>query len=73
MCEIGTVVPPVGMISFIVHGIAQNREVNLGQKIPLTDVFRGVIGYVVVALVLVIVIIFVPELALWLPTISSVR
>lgn len=71
LCEVGMVVPPVGFLSFVVHGIAQRPEVNLGQKISLVDVFRGVFWYVVVAIALIIFMIFVPELALWLPNLSQ--
>lgn len=67
LCEVGMVVPPVGFLSFVVHGIAQKPEVNLGISISLIDVFRGVFWYVVVALGLIIFLIFVPEYALWLP------
>lgn len=71
LCEVGMVVPPVGFLSFVVHGIAQRPEVNLGTPISLMDVFRGVFWYVVVAIGLIIFIIFVPELALWLPELSE--
>lgn len=70
LCEVGMVVPPVGFLSFVVHGIAQRPEVNLGVPISLVDVFRGVFWYVVVAIGLVVFLIFVPELALWLPELS---
>ncbi|WP_344420115.1 TRAP transporter large permease [Pseudonocardia ailaonensis] len=70
MCEIGMVAPPVGLLSFIVHGIAQDREVNLGVRISLGDVFRGVMWFVFVAIVFVVVLIAVPQIALWLPQAS---
>ncbi|MGW6337087.1 TRAP transporter large permease [Nocardia rhamnosiphila] len=71
LCEVGMVVPPVGFLSFVVHGIAQRPEVNLGSPISLVDVFRGVFWYVVVAIGLIVFLIFVPELALWLPNLSE--
>lgn len=71
LCEVGMVVPPVGFLSFVVHGIAQQPEVNLGHSISLVDVFRGVFWYVVVAIGLIIFMIFVPDLALWLPNLSQ--
>ena len=71
MAEIAMVTPPVGVLSFIVHGLAQNKDVNLGTKISLADVFRGISWFVAVALALVVLLIFVPDLALWLPNSSG--
>lgn len=67
LCEVGMVMPPVGLLSFVVHGIAQKPEVNLGHHISLFDVFRGVFWFVVVTIALIVVLIFVPDLATWLP------
>lgn len=71
LAEVGMVVPPVGFLSFIVHGIAQRPEVNLGHRISLIDVFRGVFWFVVVTIGLIVLLIFVPDLALWLPNMSQ--
>lgn len=71
LCEVGMVVPPVGFLAFVVHGIAQQPEVNLGHDISLMDVFRGVFWFVVVALGLIVGLIYYPELALWLPNLSQ--
>ena len=71
LCEVGMVVPPVGFLSFVVHGIAQQPEVNLGHRISLLDVFKGVFWFVVVAIALVVFLIFFPGLALWLPNLST--
>lgn len=67
LCEIGQVSPPVGILNFVVHRIAQEPTVNLGQEIKLTEVFKGVIWFVVVTLMVLIVIVIFPEIALWLP------
>jgi len=71
LCEVGMVMPPVGFLSFVVHGIVQHPEVNLGHKISLLDVFRGVLPYVAVALGLSVGLIFAPDLALWLPNLGA--
>src|SRR3712207_5954769 len=67
LCEVGMVVPPVGFLSFVVHGIVQRPEVNLGNPISLVDVFRGVFWYVVVAIALIVFLIFFPGLSAWPP------
>lgn len=67
LCEIGQVSPPVGILSFVVHRIAQEPTVNLGQEIKLTEVFKGVIWFVAVTLIVLAVMSIFPEIALWLP------
>lgn len=73
MCEIGMVFPPVGLITFLVHRLAQNPEVNLGHKVSLTDVFRGVMPFVAVALAVTIILIIWPAIPLWLPGVAGAR
>jgi tripartite ATP-independent transporter DctM subunit len=41
LLQLGLVTPPLGMLVLIVHRLAQDPEVNLGQKVTLGDVFRG--------------------------------
>jgi tripartite ATP-independent transporter DctM subunit len=71
MCEIGMVFPPIGILTFVVHRIAQDPVVAEGRRIGLGDVFRGVMPFVVVALVVTLVIIAWPGVALWLPEASQ--
>lgn len=68
MAEIAVVSPPVGMLAFIVARIVQDPEVNLGKRITLTDVFKGVTWFVVAALVIVLLLIVFPEIVTWLPS-----
>jgi TRAP-type C4-dicarboxylate transport system permease large subunit len=71
LCEVGMVVPPVGLLSFVVHGIAQDPQVNLGHRISLVDVFRGVFWFVVIAIALIVFLIFEPGLVTWLPNLTA--
>lgn len=71
LCEIGMVTPPVGMLSFVVHGIVKDPAVNLGHNISLMDIFRGTFWFVMVAIGLIVFLIFVPDLALWLPSLMA--
>lgn len=73
LAEIAIVSPPFGMLTFIVHRLAQNPEVNLGTPIKLTDAFKGAAPFILFALLFVVLLIFFPGIALWLPEISSVR
>ncbi|BAU94452.1 C4-dicarboxylate transporter [Corynebacterium suranareeae] len=72
MVEIGMVTPPLGVLAFVIHRIAQDPEVNQGKKISLTTTFIGVLPFVAVALGVTLLLIFVPDLVTWLPTQLSV-
>ncbi|OUS83538.1 hypothetical protein CA951_40715 [Rhodococcus sp. NCIMB 12038] len=71
LCEIGMVFPPVGLLTFVVHRLAQNPQVNLGVPISLQSVFAGVMPFVAATIVLLGVFIYWPDLVLWLPGSSS--
>ena len=71
LAEIAIVTPPIGMLTFIIHKLVQDKDVNLGTTIRLTDVFKGVLWFLCVALVLVILIILIPEIVTWLPGVAN--
>ena len=56
--EMGVVTPPVGLNLFAVCGTS---------KIPLPQVVKGTIPFFVADLVVLLLIIFIPDLATWLP------
>lgn len=70
--EIGQVSPPIGLLSFVVHTLSKDPEVNMGHKISLVDVFKGVLWFVAVAVLFSFVLIWIPELATWLPSVTGV-
>ena len=59
--ELGMITPPVGMNVFILHG--------LDRRIPLTTIFAGVAPFVAADLLRIVIVILVPALALWLPSV----
>jgi len=67
LCEIGMVFPPIGLLTFLVHRIAQDPEVNRGRPVPLSAVFGGTMPFVAVVVLILVLLIFVPDIALWLP------
>lgn len=71
LCEVGQVSPPIGILSFVVHRIAQEPQVNLGQRVPLTEVFKGVVWFIIVTLIVLGVLIAFPDMALWLPSLAE--
>ncbi|MGE9809645.1 TRAP transporter large permease [Janibacter sp. G1551] len=65
--ELGMILPPVGILVYIVHGIARDKEVNLGQTITLKDSFIGVLSLLPISLFVIAVMIAFPGLATWIP------
>jgi tripartite ATP-independent transporter DctM subunit len=61
MCTIGLISPPTGMTVFVIQ--AQHPE------IPVMRIYMGTLPFLVADLVLVALLIFVPSLALWLPSV----
>lgn len=68
MAEISILTPPIGMLVFVGHRMAQDPSVNIGHRITLQDVFSGVLLFVPLALVVVILIMIFPDLVSWLPS-----
>ncbi len=66
MCEIALITPPVGMNLFVVQGI----RVGGGN---FSDVIRGAFPYVLIMIGFTLLLIFWPDLALWLPQSMSGR
>ncbi len=56
---LGCITPPVGVVVFTLAGA--HREV------PMYTIFRGVMPFVLTMCILVVIMIFVPQLATWLP------
>src|SRR5699024_10437150 len=59
MCEIGLVSPPVGLNTFVVKGVAPD--------IPLGQIFRGVIPFIIAEVIVVVILILIPSLVTFLP------
>lgn len=61
LTEIGLLTPPVGLNAFVVRSVT-------GTAIPLGVIFRGLIPFMLLDLALVVLIVFVPEIAIYLPS-----
>lgn len=71
MAEIGLLTPPLGILSFILHRVASDPNVNLGTKVPLSEVFKGTAWFVVIALAVVVVLVLFPDVVTWLPSLGT--
>jgi len=59
--ELGMIIPPIGIIVFILHGLA--------PQIAMRTIYRGVTPFIVADLLLLAVLTLLPGIALWLPRI----
>ena len=57
--ELGMIIPPIGIIVFVLHGLA--------PKISLGTIYRGVTPFIIADLVLLTLLTLFPEISLWLP------
>lgn len=57
--EIALITPPIGINVFIMRDVAPD--------VPLGDIFLGVLPFVLICLAFVIMLVFYPAIALWLP------
>ena len=58
MCELANITPPVGMTVYVVQGVT---------KVPLDEVFRGNLPFVIVMIIGLAILIAFPEISLFLP------
>lgn len=59
MCELSLVTPPVGMNLYVVQGVRRRGSI--------TDVIAGSMPFIVMMMVMTALLIYFPQLALWLP------
>lgn len=71
--ELASVTPPVGMMSYIVHKITSTLDDPKARSITLVDVFAGAIWFLPGPIILIVVLIFWPDLATWLPGVGNVK
>lgn len=61
--ELGMIIPPIGVIVFLLHGLARD--------IPIRTIYRGVAPFIVADLVLLALLTVFPTIALWLPKVLA--
>ena len=57
--EVGLIHPPVGMNLFVIQAQAPDLRI--------TSIYRGIVPFLFAPLVLIVLMFFFPQLALWLP------
>lgn len=59
MMEMGQISPPVGINVFVIAGVADN--------VPMGKIFRGVLPFVIVEVLVIIILTVFPEIVMYLP------
>lgn len=63
MTQLGSITPPVGINVFVVGGMV--------KEVPMSEVFRGIIPFLIALIIVTILIVVFPHIALYLPQIIS--
>ena len=61
--ELGMIIPPIGVIVFLLHGVARD--------IPIRTIYRGVAPFIAADLVLLALLTVFPAIVLWLPKVLA--
>ena len=61
MMEMGQITPPVGINVFVIHGVAKKYNVSMAT------IYRGIIPFVIVEVVVIFLLTLFPDIVLWLP------
>ncbi|GAA2000415.1 TRAP transporter large permease [Brevibacterium samyangense] len=69
--ELGMITPPVGILSYIVHKLAQDPKVNVGHDISLRDVFTALAWFLPIVALFLVLMIFWPGMAEILPALME--
>lgn len=67
LAEIGALTPPVGVLLYVVERLFKDPQVNLGQTVTVRDVFVSVLWVLPGALLALVILIFFPQIATFLP------
>jgi len=61
MMEMGQITPPVGINVFVIHGVAKKYRVSMAT------IYRGIVPFVIVEILVIILLTIFPDIVLWLP------
>jgi len=64
MLQSSFLTPPFGHALFYIKGVA-------GERVSLGEIYRGIIPFVIIILIVLVVITVFPEIVLWLPTVFA--
>ena len=62
MMALGSITPPVGMVVYLLGGLT---------KIPVNKIFKGVMPFIVVMVIVIVLLVIFPEMATFLPNMMN--
>lgn len=71
LAEIDLIAPPLGILNFVVLGIARSVRRPGDPEITVVDVFKGVTPFIGACIVFLVLLVMFPDIATWLPSVSS--
>ncbi len=60
--EVGMISPPFGLNLFLINSLAKD--------VPMKETWSGIVGFIAMDLIRILLVLFIPFLALWLPGLS---
>jgi C4-dicarboxylate transporter, DctM subunit len=69
--ELAILTPPVGVLSYVVHGLVKDPAVNQGQHISLGNIFTAVFYIFPIILVIAVALILFPDVVTLLPDVMG--
>jgi TRAP-type C4-dicarboxylate transport system permease large subunit len=61
--ELSLITPPVGLNLFVIKGVVQ--DIGVGT------LYRGILPFIVADVIRILLLILIPSMALWLPTLAA--
>ncbi len=61
--DLGNITPPVGMLLFVMKGVAPD--------VPMNEIYKSAIPFVLLEIATVILILIFPQIVLWLPSLGG--
>jgi C4-dicarboxylate transporter DctM subunit len=58
--QMGLILPPVGMIVFVMSGMIPD--------VPMYTIYKGIMPFAIAMFLCILLVMFFPQIAMWLPT-----
>jgi len=71
--QIAYVTPPYGFNLFYMRGVTTQLKGLIPEDITMTDIWRSVIPYIPIQLLVLVLVMIFPQLATWLPSTMTIR
>jgi TRAP-type C4-dicarboxylate transport system permease large subunit len=65
-CEMGAITPPFGNVLFVMKGVAPDDT-------TMVDVYKAAMPLNAINIIVMLIILFIPETALWLPSVTLTK